>query len=337
MADVHTGSCTGIAALARGGRLDALASAAAPLPPQVAALLAVQMGCEDAESFRVLPSFAALVAALGFPRTLTATRMSRQPTLELPPAHARLPTRLVATSACDVGGALGEEAPGTELERSLWRTYVDHGIHALLTSDFLDCLAAYLSDLLAPLSDGSLAKGEDQGSEVARESGGELPVVLEIGAGSGVLAKELSLRLDGVARVVATDSRAGRIPAAPHVVSLHYEDALVRYSPAVVLVSWMPPGADWTAAIRALEPRCQAYLLIGEPDGDTCGDGWATWGVLPANCGDYGLDEDAPPPYAEDGWERCDMEEASALQICRFDSIEARGFSRTVCFRPSAQ
>ena len=64
----------------------------------------------------------------------------------------------------------------------------------------------------------------------------------------------------------------------------------------------------------------------------TCGDGWATWGVLPPNAEEYGLDEDSTAPYRADGFERRDLGAISDVQICRFDSTAARGYSRAVLF-----
>ena len=76
----------------------------------------------------------------------------------------------------------------------------------------------------------------------------------------------------------------------------------------------------------------QAYVLVGEPDDENCGDTWATWGHLPEDAEEYGLDPDSQPAYKADGWERVDVEAASAYQICRFDSAVARGYSQTVGF-----
>ena len=62
-------------------------------------------------------------------------------------------------------------------------------------------------------------------------------------------------------------------------------------------------NARSAAQIRACR-SVREYILLGECDGSTCGDQWATWGVAPADAAEYGIDEDAPPPYAADGFER---------------------------------
>ena len=109
------------------------------------------------------------------------------------------------------------------------------------------------------------------------------------------------------------------------------EAALARHAPRVVVVSWHPSGLDWSCLFR--ESACvDAYVLLGEADSSTCGDGWATWGQLPPNAEEYGLDESSPAPHAADGWRRVACGEVSAHQICRFDSSAARGFSSCVAF-----
>ena len=73
-------------------------------------------------------------------------------------------------------------------------------------------------------------------------------------------------------------------------------------------------------------------LLSGEPDGSTCGDGWATWGRLFDRYEEYGLDEESEPPFKEDGFVRAPCDEVSRYQLCRFDSEVARSFSSCVAF-----
>jgi hypothetical protein len=73
-------------------------------------------------------------------------------------------------------------------------------------------------------------------------------------------------------------------------------------------------------------------LLSGEPDGSTCGDGWATWGQLFDGYEEYGLDEESEPPFKEDGFVRAPCDEVSRYQLCRFDSEVARSFSSCVAF-----
>ena len=73
-------------------------------------------------------------------------------------------------------------------------------------------------------------------------------------------------------------------------------------------------------------------LLSGEPDGSTCGDGWATWGQLFDGYEEYGLDEESEPPFKEDGFVRAPCDEVSRYQLCRFDSEVARSFSSCMAF-----
>ena len=108
--------------------------------------------------------------------------------------------------------------------------------------------------------------------------------------------------------------------------------ALASIAPDAVLVSWMPRGQDWTAAIRACAP-VQEYVLLGVPDG--CGDPYATWGVLPEDPEDYGIDPRAPPLYAREGFRRRSLPGVEAHQLGRFDTTEAR-FSAAVAFTRDA-
>ena len=355
------------AALA-GAQLASATSDAPPLPNAVAALLRCSQSPHES-SGEDLPSFSDLAEALDVPCSCTAQ----------PPAKSRLPMRIVARD----GGA-------TQLERSLWRTYEEGGMHELLSREMVAALASRIRGALArvvlhdlggrddlngqraevvgPLTDGGrvpvrvLATGECVRARPRNVFDGcdddELPCVLEAGAGSGALAFHLSLALAGYARVVACDdlSAFGRkhtkatmaaaaaatvgsaepgaeaIGGAAEVVQrMGCEEALSRFSPRVVLAAWHSSGADWTAAFRECA-SVVAYLLLGEKDSSTCGDAWATWGVLPDNYYEYGLDEDSPAPHAAEGFERVECEEVLRWQICRFDSAAARGFSSTVAF-----
>ena len=178
------------------------------------------------------------------------------------------------------------------------------------------------------------SSGECVRARVANAFGrgdGELPTVLELGAGSGALSLALAPRLAGWATVVAVDDMSSRIRTMSDVEKLDHEAALRLHAPTLVLVSWMPSGVDFSGAIRACESVVE-YVLLGEADSDTCGDGWATWGVMPDNGYEYGLDEDSVPPARQDGFERATLAACAACQVCRFDSAAGRGFSTTVAF-----
>ena len=108
----------------------------------------------------------------------------------------------------------------------------------------------------------------------------------------------------------------------------------------IVLCSWMPPGHDWTADFRKPQSSIHApgesgvgmveeYILIGECDDGTCGHNFLTWGNPDAYEG-----EDSIPaaPYAEDGYQRVELEDLSLMQISRFD-CKRSSESKTVSFR----
>ena len=102
--------------------------------------------------------------------------------------------------------------------------------------------------------------------------------------------------------------------------------------PTIAIISWQPSGIDWTLHCRAVE-RCREYILLGESDSSTCGDGWATWGIVPENGYEYGLDEDSIAPYKQEGFERVELPDVTEYMICRFDSHASRGFSKAVSFK----
>lgn len=352
-------------------RLQAATADAPPLKPWVEKILRRQSAPHCLEensqvdvSVLALPPLTILLSALRLP----VERSS------LPPLECALPRRVIS-DAC------------AEHEPALWRTYWETGLHELHSREMLDALAKHVRRALAPVVLGGLsARAELNGAKcevigpldpangrlpvrvvATREcvrvrlthafGRDSLPVVLEVGAGSGALAHHLASRLVGYATVVATDNGSSRIAQfAPigvrpltcaqfdegggdgtSVVQLDCEASLVRYEPRLVLCSWMPSGVDWSGAFRAAS-SVASYVLLGEADGGTCGDGWATWGVLPPNAEEYSLDEDSTPPHAEQRFEREPAEvtaEITAAMACRFDSAAARGFSSAVSFRRS--
>jgi ankyrin repeat protein len=260
----------------------------------------------------------------------------------------------------------------TPAELSLWRTYSTCGFHELHSRDFIDSLASHVKRVVSAVRLHDLKGRPELNGEAATVIGqleaqsgrvpvrvlatGEclrarphnvfdhlektvegmeaLPLLLECGAGNGVLSHRLASALVGFVRVTACDSGHDRIDAsagAALVARLGSEAAIARYHPAVVLISWMPSGVDWTCHCRGCAEVSQ-YILLGERDGSICGDEWATWGVLPEDGYEYGLDEDSPKPYTADGFVQTELEEVQQWQICRFDSAMARGFSSAVAF-----
>ena len=242
-----------------------------------------------------LPSLSALVQKL----SIHPERSSATPPA---PEHA-LPQRLARGTA-------------TAKECTLWRLCQTHGLHELLTTELIDAVAAHLL----------LALDRCNAAGIAR------PTVLECGAGSGVLSHFLAQVVQQRATVVAVDDGSSRIERLASCSVLDQREALRRHAPHVVLAAWMPSGVDWTAEWRACE-SVREYLLLGAIDSSTCGDEWATWGVLSEKLVDeYGLDEGSAPPYEADGFVRAELDAVAAAQLCRFDSSAARGFSSAVAF-----
>jgi hypothetical protein len=156
--------------------------------------------------------------------------------------------------------------------------------------------------------------------------------------------------------LVATDDGSWGIFAKAEVEKLNVKDSVVKYAgrndpkrQLIVLCSWMPMGADWTALFR--EHGVDEYILIGEADDGTCGHNWETWGnpdFYPDSAmqsSDSETDSDDPsdsksvtgsvdilPSHAVDNYERWDMDNLSQYQFSRFDCAVSRS-SKTVSFR----
>ena len=331
-------------------QLDAEVAKAAELPPAAAALLAPQLRSHTDASSTVDQIVTKPHAAVG-EDGYSDTADGGLPSLESLCRELGLPvqrTRSVTSANTGGGGGgataaatAGERLPqrvrsgaATDLERTLWKTWYRCGVHEVMSAELVDGLAGHVRSVLATCTPTATPTAAAEPP---------LPVVLELGAGSGLLAEQLARRLAGTAEVVAVDDfTAGISQNTFGVHRIDAADALRRWSPAVVLVAWMPSGIDWTRQIRACGSVKQ-YVLLGEADSSTCGDGWATWGVLPiagcrrcqyegcARC-DYGLDEDSVPPFRAQGFARVDLGPISDVQICRFDSAAVRGFSSAVAF-----
>lgn len=100
-------------------------------------------------------------------------------------------------------------------------------------------------------------------------------VILEVGAGDG----RLSYFLQGVTnksnihgtKIIATnmDSSHFEIDAPfDNVINIEASDALAKFSPTIVICSWMMHGVDWTPLFRQTQ-SVEEYILIG-PEGP-CG------------------------------------------------------------------
>ena len=211
-------------------------------------------------------------------------------------------------------------------------------IYEAWTSDYVTALSKYLFD----------KSNEDT-------------VIIEIGAGDGLLSKfvrESMKELQNVRQtseklaqkrrksnhkndinsftlphIAATDDGSWNIKAKAEVQSLNVSDALKKYcdkdptsnKTIIVLCAWMPQGIDWTEAIRKYD--VDEYILIGESDNGSCGDKWLTWGNP-----EYSPKKEHIAPHIIDGYVREDLTSLSILQLSRYDGKESRS-SNTVSFR----
>ena len=200
----------------------------------------------------------------------------------------------------------------------MWRACDVHALHELLSREFIDALATHLVRALDRCACAGIAE----------------PTILEVGAGSGALSRHLASELERRGRrvrVVASDNGSACIARLHPVERLDCEAALAAHAPQLVLACWMPSGVDWTAAFRACA-SVREYVLVGEPDSSTCGDVWASWGVLPSRPDEYGINESSVPPWDADGYVRAELDDVAQYQLCRFDSAAARGYSTSVAF-----
>jgi hypothetical protein len=166
----------------------------------------------------------------------------------------------------------------------------ERNIYQLWTREYVDKLAIYLLER-ANHHDHSLGE----------------TVIIDMGAGDGLLAEQLQLTMSKdiranaarrkspthvkVPTIISVDNGSWRIRPRATVEKLSVEEALAKYAPqgsncssdmqarpqqTIVLCSWMPMGVDWTALFR--QYQVDEYILIGECDDGTCGDNWSTWG-----------------------------------------------------------
>jgi hypothetical protein len=205
-----------------------------------------------------------------------------------------------------------------------------HGVYEALTTELVGALADYIVGRLPALARGS--------SEPAR--------LLEVGAGSGMLSRHLAAALaarcpDQPPTLVACDNFSQRLPVQRDagVRKLSYRAALKEVRPQLVLCSWMPMRADWTAAFREAE-SVHEYVLLGEAFDGSCGHNWATWGnelaFEPPLAGgplgflSGGADIDAGTdnprmmsrPHEADGWTATEVREVSRWMLSRFAADE---------------
>ena len=194
---------------------------------------------------------------------------------------------------------------GSDLQKALWHWFVEFSIHQVLSAEFIDELVKLIH-------------------------GGKR--ILELGAGNGVLTAHLK-RKSPCEKItfLASDDYSSKIAVDDdvQVLRLEFGEALNTLNPDIVVVSWMPPGVDFTKAIRSTQ-SVKKYILIGEVDSSTCGESWATWGVPPTigckrcefegcpRCDFMGIVDQTEKPWGQD-WVRSTEKEASRYSFCRFD------------------
>lgn len=137
-------------------------------------------------------------------------------------------------------------------------------LHELLTQEFIEALSEHYSELIVK----HMIDHPD-----------EPFVLLEVGAGDGRLTgfirAELMLRFGDKVVVVATDKKSNGVSEEFPVENMDYKDALDKYKPNAVIVSWMP-CKDWTKDFRDPKRNIQEYIHIGEPEAGMSGT-METW------------------------------------------------------------
>jgi hypothetical protein len=193
--------------------------------------------------------------------------------------------------------------------------FKENQVFEFLNEEYLNALAHYF-----------VGKIQEYGASKERPL-----VILEIGAGNGRLShflrQKLEERAPGQTKVVATDSGAWNLKSDFPVEQLKHDEAMKKYNPDIVVISWMPYNTDLSKDIRKFD-SVQEYILIGESDGGCCGDPWETWGI-------NWLDDKAGqmPPYKAEGFVRENLHNLSLLQICRSDEPGRYYHSNTVSFK----
>lgn len=183
-------------------------------------------------------------------------------------------------------------------------------VHEFLNQEYIDALGQYLAQRIEELGGKS-----------------DAPIrIIEIGAGDGRLSHFLRQKLNelipGKFQIVATDLHTQQISTPFPVQSIDDRQAIYRYQPEIVLVSWPPDDTDLTEPIRT-SVTVKEYLVIAPPDGDLSGKTWDTWGISYPG---YEHDREVPP-YQAAGFVKNQLDELSQKQISRDDQLAAHGFT----------
>ena len=222
-------------------------------------------------------------------------------------------------------------------------------IYQMWTQEYVEQLGIYLMD---------------RSSSHNGASGGKETLVIDVGAGDGLLIhflkdfclarKKQQEKQPKDARTnnsnnyrstmptfIATDDGSWGIFAKADVEKLNVHDTLSKYvmhkeegdnREVIILCSWMPMGVDWSKLFR--DANVDEYILIGEADDGSCGHNWETWGnaAFASQESTNSRPPAAMPPYQMNGYQRWDMDILSQFQFSRFDNAVSRS-SKTVSFR----
>ncbi len=110
--------------------------------------------------------------------------------------------------------------------------------------------------------------------ELAREINKINPeIILEVGAGEGLLGKFLSKELNK--NIILTDNyswweKNGNNINNKNVIKMDYDEAIEKYKPDFIIASWIPYKRWWTRDFRECE-SVRGYILIGEGPGGCTG------------------------------------------------------------------
>lgn len=213
----------------------------------------------------------------------------------------------------------------TASQRAFWRACEARRIFEIYSADLIHGMLEYLERRAVELRACGKCDPHDP------------IVVLEIGAGDGLFTRALrqNQRVSSLLVFKASDINPPRnAPRENMVERMDARRALQRHKPTFVLCVWMPSGVDFSEDVRRCR-SCQEYTLLGVRDSSVCGDAWATWGKAAQELiEDYGLPEDAKPPYEEAGWHQKPLPLLSQMTLCRFDTNSSRGgCSQVASFR----
>ncbi|MEA1936861.1 MAG: hypothetical protein U9N04_01995 [Patescibacteria group bacterium] len=138
-------------------------------------------------------------------------------------------------------------------------------------------------------------------------------IVLEVGGGDGKLGYNLQKycdkKLPDKIKVIVIDKSPRNQNHLDIVEKIDSENAIGKYNPDIVIMSWMPFEVDLTEDWRNCK-NVKEYILVGETDDGCCGHETLTWGTKPYY--PYDWDEENPgkefiAPHKKDGFEREDL------------------------------